>query len=145
MRQKDLEAVRQYNNLIYTQQIRIEQLRAAAAYGSQALDPVGGSHGSLTNKLELIVERIDKVERKVDELEEKKAAATRKIFAAVKAELEDEKQKHIIYLRYIATNNGRPLEWDEVIKLVKKRHKIQERRIYELHHIAVKKLERYNI
>ena len=143
MTKKDLDKIRDINQLIYLQTWRIYDLRARAAIGGRALDPIGGSHGSPANRLELIYEKIDKEQRKYDDLCKKRDAEVEKLKVA--SEILDDKQRSIIFLRYVETSYGHPLDWAQVIEIAEKRHKIQERRVYELHHIAVHKLESYNI
>ena len=144
MQRQKLEKIRKYTNLIYTHTLRIEELRLAAAYGSRVLDPIGGSHGSPANRLEILLAQIDKEERKLDAVIDKRYDAVISALKAAKT-LDDVKLRHVIYLRYMAIKKNRPLEWQEIIAIMRKRHNIQERRIYELHHIALKKLETYNI
>ena len=143
MTKKDLDKIRDINQLIYLQTLRIYDLRARAAIGGRALDPIGGSHGSPANRLEIIYEKIDKEQRKYDDLCKKRDAEVEKLKNA--SQILEEKQRAIVYLRYAETSYGHPLDWPQIIEIAKKRYNIQERRVYELHHIAVHKLESYNI
>ena len=147
MTRSDLEYIRTLTDLIAGSQMHIQELRAKAFPGAIRYDDSGASKPMPRNKLEDIMCLIDQEERRTDRLIDKrhalKAQAVKEIQHAGLAIA----ARHILYLRYLSRQprTGFALEWSEGRKLVEKYHNIQRRRIYQLHHDAAARLERYHI
>ena len=142
MRQADLEYIRLLNDMISGGIMRIAELKSKAYPGAITYDDTGGSHPAPTNRLEDVFCQIDEEERKVNRLIDKRYALRQRAFREIKAVCPDYAERHVMYLRYLAAE---PLEWSRIIEYVRKYHNISERKIYQIHHNAVLKLERYNM
>lgn len=139
-----LDDIRRLAIKIQRQAAKIEELREEA-YGCHGMDSIGGSHAAPVNKLEALGIELVYEESKLDGLIDARHEAVRRAAKAIQG-LEDDRQRHILYLRYLATDRqGSCLEWPQIIDIIHKRHKIQARQIYKLHHIAVKNVEIHNI
>lgn len=147
MDRSDLEYIRTLNDKIQGQLLRIEYLKSKALPGAIRYDDTGGNTPTVFDSLGDLYAEIDKVERKVDALIDKREALKNKALHIVLEVCEDYDERHIIYLRYLGKDphTGDNLEWREVIYHVNRLHNIQERKIYQLHHNVVRKIESYKI
>ena len=142
MRRSDLEYIRQLNDLINGRLLHIEELKSKAYPGAIIYDDSGASRPAPTNKLERVFELIDQEERKVNRLIDKRYALRCQALNEIRAVCPEYAERHIMYLRYLSKE---PMDWQRIIKYVNKYHNISERKIYQLHHDAVRKLELYKI
>ena len=147
MTRSDLDYIRQLNDLINGGLLRIAFLRQKAIGGAIRYDDTGSSKPAPDNKIESIFCQIDKEERRVNGLIEKRYALKTQAVKEIQAAGLEIAARHILYLRYLATHpaDKSNLEWSEVIYFVNKYHNIQRRKVFNLHHDAVAKLESYRI
>ena len=142
---RELKKIRRLSEAILAQTARIEELRLAA-YGQHTMDTVGGSRAAPENKIEKLCIEIVREEGKLDALIDKRKDLIDNAFTEIMESVEDKKQRHILYLRYIAVNRqGHSLEWTEVIEIAHRVHNIQRSRVFELHNLALKNLKQHNI
>lgn len=145
MDRRELDRIRRLAEAIACQAAKIEELRAEA-YGGRGANNTGGSRAARVNKLEALSIRLVAEEDKLDELKDERHDAVEVAVRGIRLSIEDDKQRHILYLRYLAVDKqGHCLDWPRVLEIVHKVHKIQDRQIYKLHHIAIRKIESYNI
>ena len=142
----NLLRVRQLNDQINDLNDQITILKWKAYPGAIRYDNTGGSRPAPENKIELILCRIDEIDKRVDHLMDKyadmKKAAAETIY---KSDLDIE-TRHILYLRYLAQDKRKQsLDWRTVIFHVNRLHNIQKTKIYQLHHIGVQRIKSYNI
>ena len=142
----NLETIRQLNDQIMFSLERIDALRLKALPGAIRYDDSGASRPEPTNKLEHIFELIDKEERRVDRLIDKRYRLKRDAVYAIQHSDLDVAERHILYLRYLGTDrDGYNITWRTTIHFVNKYHNISARRVYQLHHDAVQKLNHHKI
>ena len=142
----NLETIRQLNDQIMFSLERIDALRLKALPGAIRYDDSGASRPEPTNKLEHIFELIDKEERRVDRLIDKRYRLKRDAVYAIQHSDLEIAARHILYLRYLGTDlDGRSLDWRRVIFYVNKYHNIQRSKIYKIHHDAVRIVKHYHI
>lgn len=142
----NLETIRQLNDQIMFSLERIDALRLRALPGAIRYDDSGASRPEPTNKLEHIFELIDKEERRVDRLIDKRYRLKRDAVYAIQHSDLEIAARHILYLRYLGTDQyGRSLDWRRVIFYVNKYHNIQRSKIYKIHHDAVRIVKHYHI
>lgn len=142
----NLETIRQLNDQIMFSLERIDALRLKALPGAITYDDTGASRPEPTNKLEHIFELIDKEERRVDRLIDKRYRLKRDAVYAIQHSDLEIAARHILYLRYLGTDqDGRSLNWRRVIFYVNKYHNIQRSKIYKIHHDAVRIVKHYHI
>ena len=142
----NLETIRQLNDQIMFSLERIDALRLKALPGAITYDDTGASRPEPTNKLEHIFELIDKEERRVDRLIDKRYRLKRDAVYAIQHSDLEIAARHILYLRYLGTDqDGRSLDWRRVIFYVNKYHNIQRSKIYKIHHDAVRIVKHYHI
>lgn len=144
MTRADLEYIRILNDQITGGLLHIAELKSKAYPGAIIYDDSGASKPAPTNKLEEVFCMIDREERRVNRLIDKRYALRTQAIREIRAVFDDDHiaERHILYLRYLTSE---PLEWSEIIRYVNRYHNIHRSRIYEIHHIAIKKLERYHI
>ena len=142
----NLETIRQLNDQIMFSLERIDALRLKALPGAITYDDTGASRPQPTNKLEQIFEMIDTEERKVNHLIDKRYKLKCEAVDAIQHSDLDVAERHILYLRYLGTDrNGYNITWRTTIHFVNKYHNISARRVYQLHHDAVQKLNHHKI
>lgn len=142
----NLETIRQLNDQIMFSLERIDALRLKALPGAVTYDDTGASRPQPSNKLEQIFEMIDTEERKVNHLIDKRYRLKCEAIDAIQHSDLDVAERHILYLRYLGTDrNGYNITWRTTIHFVNKYHNISARRIYQLHHDAVQKLNNHKI
>lgn len=142
----NLELVRQLNDQIMFSLERIDALRLKALPGAITYDDTGASRPQPTNKLEQIFEMIDTEERKVNHLIDKRYRLKCEAIDAIQHSDLDVAERHILYLRYLGTDrDGYNITWRTTINFVNKYHNISARRVYQLHHDAVQKLNHHKI
>lgn len=142
----NLETIRQLNDQIMFSLERIDALRWRALPGAIRYDDTGASRPMPENKLEHIFELIDKEERRVDRLIDKRYRLKRDAVYAIQHSDLEIAARHILYLRYLGTDqDGRSLDWRRVIFYVNKYHNIQRSKIYKIHHDAVRIVKHYHI
>lgn len=142
----NLETIRQLNDQIMFSLERIDALRWRALPGAIRYDDTGASRPMPENKLEHIFELIDKEERRVDRLIDKRYRLKRDAVYAIQHSDLKIAARHILYLRYLGTDqDGRSLDWRRVIFYVNKYHNIQRSKIYKIHHDAVRIIKHYHI
>ena len=142
----NLETIRQLNDQIMFSLERIDALRWRALPGAIRYDDSGASRPEPTNKFEHIFELIDKEERRVDRLIDKRYRLKRDAVYAIQHSDLEIAARHILYLRYLGTDqDGRSLDWRRVIFYVNKYHNIQRSKIYKIHHDAVRIVKHYHI
>lgn len=144
MTRADLEYIRILNDQITGGLLHIAELKAKAYPGAITYDDSGASKPTPTNKLEEIFCMIDREERRVNRLIDKRYALRSQAIREIRAVFDDDHiaERHILYLRYLTSE---PLEWSEIIRYVNRYHNISERSAYRLHHNAVQKLSLYNM
>ena len=147
MNRSDLEFIRQLNDRITGGLLHIAELKSKAYPGAIAYDDSGASKPMPSNKMELVFCMIDKEERRVNRLIDKRYALKRQAIREIQNSGLEIAERHILYLRYLSRDprTGYALEWSEGKRYVIKYHNIQDRRIRQLHHDAVRKLEHHNI
>lgn len=147
MTRSDLEYIRQLNYRIAELTWRREELWQMTQPSAIRYDSNGCSHPMPTNKMEEILCKIERVDDVLDELIDERHELREKAVEAIQAACSEYAQRHILYLRYLACNTKTyyPLEWSEGREYVEKHHNIKDRRIRQLHHDAVLKIERYHI
>ena len=147
MNRSDLEFIRQLNDRITGGLLHIAELKSKAYPGAIAYDDSGASKPMPSNKMELVFCMIDKEERRVNRLIDKRYALKRQAVREIQTSGLEIAERHILYLRYLSRDprTGYALEWSEGKRYVIKYHNIQDRRIRQLHHDAVRKLEHHNI
>ena len=147
MDRSDLEYIRLLNDRINGKLERIEFLKSKAFPGAIRYDDTGGSKPTVFDSLGDLYAEIDAEERYVDKLIDKRYALKLAALQAIRTSCEDLRQRHILYLRYLGTipNTCINLEWPEVRKYMMERHKIQERKVYYLHHVALECLKNHNM
>ena len=142
----NLETIRQLNDQIMFSLERIDALRLKALPGAITYDDTGASRPQPTNKLEQIFEMIDTEERKVNHLIDKRYKLKCEAIDAIQHSDLDVAERHILYLRYLGTDrDGYNITWRTTIHFVNKYHNISARRVYQLHHDAVQKLNHHKI
>lgn len=142
----NLETIRQLNDQIMFSLERIDALRLKALPGAITYDDTGASRPQPSNKLEQIFEMIDTEERKVNHLIDKRYKLKCEAIDAIQHSDLDVAERHILYLRYLGTDrNGYNITWRTTIHFVNKYHNISARRVYQLHHDAVQKLNYHKI
>ena len=142
----NLETIRQLNDQIMFSLERIDALRLKALPGAITYDDTGASRPQPSNKLEQIFEMIDTEERKVNHLIDKRYKLKCEAIDAIQHSDLDVAERHILYLRYLGTDrDGYNITWRTTIHFVNKYHNISARRVYQLHHDAVQKLNRHKI
>lgn len=142
----NLELVRQLNDQIMFSLERIDALRLKALPGAITYDDTGASRPQPANKLEQIFEMIDTEERKVNHLIDKRYKLKCEAIDAIQHSDLDVAERHILYLRYLGTDrDGYNITWRTTIHFVNKYHNISARRVYQLHHDAVQKLNHHKI
>ena len=147
MNRSDLEFIRQLNDRITGGLLHIAELKSKAYPGAIAYDDSGASKPMPSNKMELVFCMIDKEERRVNRLIDKRYALKRQAIREIQNSGLEIAERHILYLRYLSRDprTGYALEWSEGKRYVIKYHNIQDRRIRQLHHDAVRKLEHHKI
>lgn len=147
MDRSDLEYIRILNDKINEHLERIEFLKSKAFPGAIRYDDIGGSKPTVFDTLGDLYSEIDLEERKTDKLIDRRHELKLQAIRCIQRYCEDPAERHVLYLRYLGTvpRTKINLEWSEVIKYMRKRHKIQERRVYDLHHVAVSKIKHHNI
>lgn len=147
MNRGDLERIRQLNDMICFSIERIDALRWKALPGAIVYDDTGASRPQPTNKLERIFEMIDREERKVNRLIDRRYRLKRDAVYLIQHSGLEIEARHVLYLRYLATEptSGRNLSWRRVTYFVNKYHNIQTRRIMQIHHDAVDKLTHHKM
>lgn len=142
MIRSDLERIRQLNDMICFSNERIDALRWKALPGAITYDDTGASRPQPTNKLERIFELIDKEERTMNRLIDRRYALKEQALYEIRHCDLELRARHILYLRYLSTepSTGRNLSWRRVIFFINKYHNIRKAKIYQLHHDAVSKL-----
>lgn len=142
----NLETIRQLNDQIMFSLERIDALRLKALPGAITYDDTGASRPQPINKLEQIFEMIDTEERKVNHLIDKRYKLKCEAIDAIQHSDLDVAERHILYLRYLGTDrDGYNITWRTTIHFVNKYHNISARRVYQLHHDAVQKLNHHKI
>lgn len=143
----DLEYIRILNDKINDVLQQIEFLKSQAFPGAIRYDDIGGSKPTVFDSLGDLYAEIDVEERKADLLIDKRHDLMTAAIEAIRGACDDVRERHVLYLRYLGTvpHTGINLEWPEVRKYMYERHKIQDRRVYDLHHIAVNKLKHYKM
>ena len=142
----NLETIRQLNDQIMFSLERIDALRLKALPGAITYDDTGASRPQPANKLEQIFEMIDTEERKVNHLIDKRYRLKCEAIDAIQHSDLDVAERHILYLRYLGTDrDGYNITWRTTIHFVNKYHNISARRVYQLHHDAVQKLNNHKI
>lgn len=142
----NLETIRQLNDQIMFSLERIDALRLKALPGAITYDDTGASRPQPSNKLEQIFEMIDTEERKVNHLIDKRYKLKCEAIDAIQHSDLDVAERHILYLRYLGTDrDGYNITWRTTIHFVNKYHNISARRVYQLHHDAVQKLNNHKI
>lgn len=143
----DLEYIRILNDRINARLLRIDFLKSKAFPGAIRYDDIGGSKPTVFDSLGDLYAEIDLQERKVNRLIDKRYALKQAAIHAIQSACDDVRERHVLYLRYLGTvpETRINLEWPEIRKYMYERHKIHDRRVYELHHIAVGKLKHYNM
>ena len=142
----NLETIRQLNDQIMFSLERIDALRLKALPGAITYDDTGASRPQPANKLEQIFEMIDTEERKVNHLIAKRYRLKCEAIDAIQHSDLDVAERHILYLRYLGTDrDGYNITWRTTIHFVNKYHNISARRVYQLHHDAVQKLNNHKI
>lgn len=142
----NLELVRQLNDQIMFSLERIDALRLKALPGAITYDDTGASRPQPANKLERIFEMIDTEEHKVNHLIDKRYKLKCEAIDAIQHSGLDVAERHILYLRYLGTDrDGYNITWRTTIHFVNKYHNISARRVYQLHHDAVQKLNHHKI
>lgn len=142
----NLETIRQLNDQIMFSLERIDALRWKALPGAITYDDTGASRPQPSNKLERIFEMIDTEERKVNHLIDKRYKLKCEAIDAIQHSDLDVAERHILYLRYLGTDrDGYNITWRTTIYFVNKYHNISARRVYQLHHDAVQKLNNHKI
>lgn len=147
MNRSDLEFIRQLNDRITGGLLHIAELKSKAYPGAIAYDDSGASKPMPSNKMELVFCMIDKEERRVNRLIDKRYALKRQAIREIQSSGLEIAERHILYLRYLSRDprTGYALEWSDGKRYVIKYHNIQDRRIRQLHHDAVRKLEHHKI
>ena len=143
----DLEYIRILNDKINGKLLRIAELKSKALPGAIRYDDTGGSKPMVFDSLGELYAEIDIQERITDRLIDKRHDMMMRALAIIRTACEDEKQRHVMYLRYFGTVPGTRinLEWPEVRKYMRERHNIQDRRVYDLHHLALQNVKPYKI
>lgn len=142
----NLETIRQLNDQIMFSLERIDAMRLKALPGAITYDDTGASRPQPTNKLERIFEMIDTEERKVNHLIDKRYRLKCEAIDAIQHSDLDVAERHILYLRYLGTDrDGYNITWRTTIHFVNKYHNISARRVYQLHHDALQKLNHHKI
>lgn len=146
MRQSDLEYIRILNDMISGGVMRIAELRSKAYPGAIRYDDTGGSHPAPVNKIEEVFCQIDKEEKRINKLIDKRYKLKQQALQVIRSTCSEYSEKHILYLRYLSrTKDGDNLDWSTVAKYVQKYHNISLSRIYQIHHNVVRRIERYKI
>ena len=147
MNRSDLEFIRQLNDRITGGLLHIAELKSKAYPGAIAYDDSGASKPMPSNKMEQVFCMIDKEERRVNRLIDKRYSLTVRALHEIQNSGLEIAERHILYLRYLSRHprTGYALEWSEVRRHVMKYHNISERRVYQLHHMALAKLEHHKI
>ena len=148
MDRKELDYIRILNNKIDSKQKRIEELKSKAYPGAIRYDDTGGSKPMVFDTLGDLYAEIDVVEREANNLITQRSRLQRKAIHAIRVACEDNiKQRHVMYLRYLGNipHTRINLEWPEVRKYMMERHKVQERKVYQIHHDALKRVNLYKI
>ena len=147
MNRSDLDFIRQLNDRITGGLLHIAELKSKAYPGAIAYDDSGASKPMPSNKMEQVFCMIDKEERRVNRLIDKRYALKRQAIREIQTSGLEIAERHILYLRYLSRDprTGYALEWSEGKRYVIKYHNIQDRRIRQLHHDAVRKLEHHKI
>lgn len=140
MDRSDLIYIRKLENKINAGLERIAFLKSKAFPGAIRYDSTGGNAPTVFDSLGVLYAKIDQEERRVDRLIDQQAALKQQAARAIRQQVEDPRARHIMYLRYLAM-----MEWQQVDKIVGKHHKINRRRIFDLHHDALIKLKLYKI
>lgn len=143
----DLEYIRILNDMIAGGCMKIAELKSKAYPGAIQYDDTGGSHPAPVNKLEEVFCLIDKEEKRVNRLIDKRYKLKQQALREILLSCPEYAERHILYLRYLSRSNetGMSLEWSEVETHISKYHNIAKRRMYQLHHIALNRLHRHNI
>lgn len=147
MNRSDLDFIRQLNDRITGGLLHIAELKSKAYPGAIVYDDIGGSHPMPSNKIEMIYCLIDQEEKRINRLIDKRYALKRQAIREIQSSGLDTAQRHILYLRYLSRDprTGYALEWSDVRRHVMKYHNISERRVYQLHHMALAKLTNHKI
>ncbi len=147
MTQHDLEYIRTLNDMINARLLRIDYLKSQAFPGAIRYDDTGGSKPTVFDSLGDLYAEIDQQERIVNRLIDKRVMLKAKAIRIIRLACESVAERHVLYLRYLGMvpRTRVNLEWSEVRKYMMERHKIQERRVYEIHHNAVQHVKLYKI
>ena len=147
MTRSDLEYIRHLNDLIYGGCMHIAELKSKAYPGAIQYDDTGASKPAPTNKLERVFEQVDAEERRINKLIDKRYELKSRALHEIKNADMECAAKHILYLRYLSKDplTGDNLSWSDVYRYINRYHNIQKRRIFQLHHDAVRKLQNHNI
>lgn len=143
----DLEYIRILNDKINSRLLHIEDLKSKAYPGAIRYDDTGGSKPMVFDALGDLYAEIDAQERKVDRLIDQRYSLKLQAIRVIREACDDIKQRHVLYLRYLGSvpSTRINLEWPEVRKYMEERHNIQDRRIYKIHHDAVRNVTLYNM
>ena len=139
----ELTRIRQLNDEIREEILRISEIRSEAFPGAIRYDTIGGSHGTPENMMENVIATVDIEERKarlmIDLRRQERAEAIRIIR---RSDLSIA-QRHILYLRYLARHRDwTSLGWPEVYHLVSLYHNVERSRMFELHADAMRKIKK---
>ena len=147
MTRGDLEYIRILNDKINGKLLRIAELKSQALPGAIRYDDTGGSKPTVFDSLGDLYAEIDIQERIVNRLIDKRYTLKTQAIRVIRLSCDDVKERHVLYLRYLGTipRTSINLEWPEVRKYMRERHNIQDRRIYELHHLALQNVKPYKI
>lgn len=146
MNRSDLKTIRLLNDQIAGGVLRIADLKSRALSSAIRFDDTGGSHPAPVNIIEEVFCQIDKEEKRVNRLIDKRYKLKQQALKEIRSTCQDYADRHILYLRYLSrTKDGNNLEWSDIERYVSKYHNISLRRIYQIHNIAVRRIELYNI
>lgn len=146
MNRSDLKNIRLLNDQIAGGVMRIADLKSRALPSAIRFDDTGGSHPAPVNKIEEVFCLIDKEEKRVNRLIDKRYKLKQQAIKEIRATCRDYADRHILYLRYLSrTKDGNNLDWSDIERYVGKYHNISLRRIYQIHNIAVRRMEKHNI
>lgn len=139
----ELTRIRQLNDEIREEILRISEIRSEAFPGAIRYDTIGGSHGTPENLMENVIATVDIEQRKarlmIDLRRQERAEAIRIIR---RSDLTIA-QRHILYLRYLARHHDwTSLGWPEVYHWVNLYHNVERSRMFELHADAMRKIKK---
>lgn len=139
----ELTRIRQLNDKIREEILRISEIRSEAFPGAIRYDTIGGSHGTPENLMENVIATVDIEARKarlmIDLRRQERAEAVRII---QRSDLTIA-QRHILYLRYLARHHDwTSLGWPEVYHWVNLYHNVERSRMFEMHADAMRKIKK---